>query len=386
MNIGIIDADLLGQPNHKFPNLALMKLSAYHKRKGDTVRLISYDDINPRMLVKQNFDKVFLSKVFTNSVVPEYVLKLPFVVWGGTGFYYDLAPNLPDEIEHTFPDYDLYSEWVKNDKKFQSRKHTYYRYYTEFSVGFTTRGCFRQCQFCVNRNERRVYRHSPLSEFVDPKRPKITLLDDNILGCGEHWEDIITQLQATGKPFEFKQGMDIRMLSDKKAELLSKSKYAGDYIFAFDDIADRDVIEHKLEIFRKHLPNSTPKLYVFCAFDRNGIYDDSFWIRDIEDMLERFRILQKHHAVPYLMKYDKYKESPFRDLYVALGSYNAPIIFKKLTIREYLGHRKCIINFAKRHPSIANKYFDMRFTGVGERVQETKNKQVTLFDTQTVKK
>jgi hypothetical protein len=199
---------------------------------------------------------------------------------------------------------------------------------------------------------------------VENSRGKICLLDDNILGCGEHWEDIIRQLQATGKPFEFKQGLDIRLLTDKRAELLSQCKYAGDYIFAFDNIADREVIERKLEIFKKYMPTVVPKLYVFCAFDRKGIYDDSFWINDIIDVLERFKILQQHQAVPYLMKFERYTTSKFKQLYAALGSYCAPVIFKKQTIRQYLGNKKCIIDFERQYPDIAHKYFDRRFDGV----------------------
>lgn len=106
MNIAIIDADLAGRRQHRFPNLACMKLSGYYKDKGYNVELkLDYS-------VLQAYDKVFISKVFTDTPVPEEVLSMPNVEYGGTGFFYDKAPPLPPEIEHYYPDYSLYDEWV----------------------------------------------------------------------------------------------------------------------------------------------------------------------------------------------------------------------------------------------------------------------------------
>ena len=115
MNIGIIDADLndssrlKGKRKHRFPNLASMKISSYYKSQGHNVKLLlSYDDIN-------NYDKVFISKVFTDTYVPEEVIKLPHVEYGGTGFFYDKAEPLSYEIEHCMPDYHLYEDWVNEE-------------------------------------------------------------------------------------------------------------------------------------------------------------------------------------------------------------------------------------------------------------------------------
>lgn len=107
MNIAIIDADLIGRKKHRFPNLACMKLSGYHKKLGDHVELLTDWQI-------LGLDKVYVSKVFTDTEVPEEVLTAPNVQYGGTGFYYDKAPPLPDEVEHAFPDYHLYDEWIKD--------------------------------------------------------------------------------------------------------------------------------------------------------------------------------------------------------------------------------------------------------------------------------
>ena len=101
MRIAVIDADLIGRKKHRFPNLACMKISSYHKAKGDEVILkLNYDEIH-------TFDKVYISKVFSDTPVPDEVTHMKNVYFGGTGFYYDKAPKLPDEIEHSMPDYHL---------------------------------------------------------------------------------------------------------------------------------------------------------------------------------------------------------------------------------------------------------------------------------------
>lgn len=111
MKIGIIDADLIGRKKHRFPNLACMKISAYHKDQGDDVLLITdYEAVKDNMYV-------YISKVFTDTVVPQWILEQPNVSYGGTGFFYDKAPRLPEYIEHHMPDYHLYDDWVTNQLK-----------------------------------------------------------------------------------------------------------------------------------------------------------------------------------------------------------------------------------------------------------------------------
>ena len=123
MNIGIIDADLIGAKKHRFPNLASMKISAYNKNLGNDVKLItSYDEDFSQ------YDDIYLSKVFTATQVPQSVIELPNIHCGGTGFFYDKAPPLKDEIEHCMPDYHLYDEWIstlvereREERMFRSR-------------------------------------------------------------------------------------------------------------------------------------------------------------------------------------------------------------------------------------------------------------------------
>lgn len=357
--IAIIDADLIGRKQHRFPNLACMKLSAFYKEKGYCVELkLNYDDLD-------DYKIVFISKVFTDTPIDENILNLKNVYYGGTGFYYDKAPKLEDEIEHHMPDYHLYDDWVKDCLKSGVSK-TSLKYYTDYSIGFMTRGCFRQCQFCVNKNYKKVSVHSPLDEFVDKTRKKICLLDDNFFGC-LNWKDMLLELQSTNKPFQFKQGLDERLLNDEKCEILFKSKYDGDYIFAFDNIADSPLIEKKLQLLRKHT-NIVPKFYVFCGFDRNDKWDFEFWKQDILDLLDRIQLLMKYQCLPYVMRFNRYEESPFRGMYITLARWcNQPSFFKKKSLREFglangekSACNRYIYEYLKEVPK-AEKYLDIKY-------------------------
>lgn len=330
MKIAIIDADLIGRNKHRFPNLACMKISSYHKKIGDNVELkTDYKTL-------EIYDKVYISKVFTDTEIPEYILEMQNVEYGGTGFFYDKAPNLPYEIEHCMPDYDLYKDWVQYQLN-NGGKRLDYKYYLDYSIGFLTRGCFRQCEFCVNKNYKKVEKHSPLSEFLDTTKKKICLLDDNFLGSTE-WKTMLIELQETGKPFQFKQGLDERILTDEKCELLFKSKYDGDYIFAFDNIEDKEVIERKAYLIRKYYKNKGQnfKFYVLCGFDKNEKYDMEFWKRDICNTFERIFILAKYNFKPYIMRFNKYKESPLYGSYVNIACWcNQPSLFNNLSYRDF---------------------------------------------------
>lgn len=368
MKIAIIDADLIGRKNHRFPNLACMKISGFYKEQSHHVKLkLDYSDL-------ENYDKVFVSKAFTDTYIPEAVFQMENVEYGGTGFFYDKAPPLPYEIEHHIPDYHLYDDYIETQVSKGINKKQY-KYYTDYSIGFATRGCFRKCDFCVNKNYNKVTLHSPLLEFVDPSRKKICLLDDNVLGCSK-WREIFTTLQKSGKPFQFKQGLDIRLLTDEMCQIIFESKYDGEYIFAFDDISEYELIEKKLQLIRKYT-DKTLKLYVLCAFDRKDKWDNEFWKQDIFDTFKRVELLMRYRCLPYIMRFEAYNTSPYRGMYINIASWcNMVRVYKTLSFREFcikngenLSRHRYMVEFENKYPTIG-KYMDMKYKGYSNMGQD----------------
>ena len=383
LNIAIIDADLLGRTKHRFPNLVCEKISAYHKSLGNRVVLkLNYSGLD-------KYDKVYISKVFTDTKCPTNVLEMANVAYGGTGFHFDKAPDLPCEVEHICPDYHLYDNWIKreirkakenaelNEEDFNlSSFMLQFKEYTDYSIGFLTRGCFRKCPFCVNQKYDHVFCHSPLKEFLVEDRKKICLLDDNFLG-GPKWKEFLEQLIATGKPFKFKQGLDERLLTDEKCELLFSAKYDGDYTFAFDKTSDYKLIESKLKMIRKYSKTASIKFYVLVGFEST---DE----KDIENIFLRLELLMQYKCLPYIMRYRNkndtpWERSPYRSMYVTIARWgNQPSFFKKMSFRQFCEanqryHKNpdgknplcsamsAITEFEKKFPKIAKKYFDIRF-------------------------
>lgn len=326
MNIAIIDNDLLMRDNHNFPNLAVMKLSAYHKQKGDNVELAIFNDINPMSLFKKDYDKIYISKAFTETHTPDFVYNLPNVKLGGTGFYFDKAEPLPYEIEHMKPDYNAYESAYKiiKDKMF----------YTDYSIGYTTRGCFRHCSFCVNKNSNKVYLHSPIDEFYDTTRKKIALLDDNILGLpNKDLFKIFDRFEEINKPIQYRQGMDIRLLTEERIQRLLKLKYDGGkggftYYFSFDLWEFAEIIEQKLKLFSEMYFKNKPdvkwirtKLYCFTGFNPNNEQSERYWLNDLEILFKRIEIIFRYKAAPFVMKHKDYKNSPFSFVYDEVANY-----------------------------------------------------------------
>ena len=380
MRIGIVDADLIGRNKHRFPNLVCEKLSAYWKEKGAEVVLLT--DYTWSV---DNYDRVYVSKVFTDTPVPEWIVETEKIHIGGTGFYFDKAPDLPHDIEHHMPDYSFYNNWIEsivndamkdkgqeestfNEASFRSQ----FREYKECSIGFLTRGCFRKCEFCVNKRYDHAFKHSPLEEFYDPSRPVICLLDDNFLGCPQ-WKEMLQELIATGKRFKFKQGLDERLLTDEKCELLFSANYEGDYTFAFDNIADYELIKSKLEMIRRYTASNAVKFYVLVGFE-------STTIEDIENAFKRIELLMRYHCVPYIMRFQNknetpWKESEFRGMYTQLARWcNQPNLYKKMSFRQFCVRSqeitktdrwcaayKVLQEFESKHPELAAKYFDLRY-------------------------
>lgn len=319
-----------------------MKISGHYKRQGDDVKFkTDYDNL-------ERFDKVYVAKVFTDTPLPVEglfgnPLDAPNIIKGGTGFFFDKAEPLPPEIEHAMPDYHFYDSTCDAPA------------YTDYSIGFLTRGCFRHCPFCVNRRANKVVAHSPLKEFLDPTRKKICLLDDNFFGY-KGWRDLLIELRETGKPFVFKQGLDIRLLDEERAELLLTSHYDGDFIFAFDDVKDAPLIEDKINLISRYinLQSNRIKFYVLCGYDRQGLYDEDFWRRDIQSVFTRVALLKKYACLPYLMRHENYKLAPQPRLYSNLARWcNQPQFFLKKSFADFLAAD----NTYKRRISNSNPFF-----------------------------
>jgi len=273
MKIGLLDVD-----SYHFPNLPLMKLSAHHKAQGDTVEWWSETG---------SYDRVYMSKVFDEtytSDIPEPV-NAAEIVKGGTG--YGLENRLPDEIEHTYPDYSLYPKLTKDT-----------------AYGFLTRGCCRGCSFCIvsakeGRQSRKV---ADLSEFWRGQK-HIKLLDPNLTACKE-WRDIFGQLAESGAWVDLTQGLDIRLMTEDKIAELMKIKVKQVH-FAWDNYEDREMIVPKLKKFAEITGWSRKKLNVYVLTNYNTT---------LEQDLERIYTLREMGYMPYVMIYNKQETKKGSDL------------------------------------------------------------------------
>lgn len=283
MKIGLIDVD-----GHNYPNLPLMKLSAYHKAKGDSVEW--YEP-----LLSGHMDRVYMSKVFSFTPDYEYYINADEIIRGGTGYAislingreaYDKSKDKPlaDEIEHIYPDYSIYPQ------------------FTDTAYGFLTRGCPRGCGFChVKAKEGGCsYKVADLSEFWRGQR-NIVLCDPNILACPEHME-LLQQLADSKARVEFNQGIDIRLVNDQNIEMLEKIKLDGIH-FTFDRWCDREIIEPRLRQFANKTGYNKDKGRVMVYILTN--YDTT-----LEQDLYRIQLCRELRFSPYPMIYDKEHAAP----------------------------------------------------------------------------
>ena len=139
-------------------------------------------------------------------------------------------------------------------------------------------------------------------------------------------------------------------------------RYDGIPTFAFDNIADKDIIIDKLKMIRRYTDREC-RFYVLCGFDRNGKYDEDFWVQDIADTFERIHILFEYHCFAYIMRYEKYRESPWYGMYVDLAAWcNQPSMCRHKTFPELMAMRnkKALRDanvFAEKYPEIAERYY-----------------------------
>jgi hypothetical protein len=277
MKIGLYDVD-----SHNFPNLPLMKISAWHKSQGDEVEW---------WFPMMHYDKVYVSKVFGDeySQMDMTAISADEIVFGGTGFaitvedgkevyHKDRDKDLPYEIEHIYPDYSLYPELTKDT-----------------AYGFLTRGCPRQCAFCHTSKKDGKISHKvcDLTEFWNGQK-NIVLLDQNILACKD-WKDLLQQLIDSKANVEFNGGLDIRLMTEEKAEYVKRVKQKIVH-FAWDRYEDKEIILPKFKMFKEISKFDERKMIVYTIVNHNTTFE--------QDM-DRITTLRSLGYSPYVMVYNK---------------------------------------------------------------------------------
>ena len=274
MKIGLIDVD-----GHHFPNLALMRISAWHKAQGDEVEWWMGDLFH--------YDIVYKSKVFSDAYSQDIddPMNADKVVKGGTGYAISMADGrevynksadgvLADEIERMKPDYSIYPEY-------------------DFAIAMTTRGCPRGCPFChvVPKEGRCSHKVADVSDFYDGQK-RIEILDPNITACKERF-DLYDQYIETKATITFNQGLDIRFITERDIEYISKMKTKSLH-FAWDN--PKDDLKPKFEMFAQAYTKSKEHISVFCLTNFNST---------LEEDLYRIYTLRDLGYYPYVMVYDK---------------------------------------------------------------------------------
>lgn len=308
MKIGLIDADNYGRTGKIFPNLPLMKISAWHKKNGDNVAW--YDG--------SYCDKVYISKVFSSTKEPEIEIEAGEIIRGGSGYairiengkeVYDKKCDKPldNEIEHIYPDYSIYE-------------------ITDTAYGFMQRGCPRACDFCHVKSmqgtaSRRV---ADLSEFWRGQK-NIVLLDPNITALKD-WKNVFQQLIDSGANIDFSQGLDIRLMTPEKAEMLLRMKIKSVH-FAWDNYEDGKWVKPKLQEFKRISGWNRSKVTVYILTNFNTTIDQD---------LERVMFVRSLNFQPYIMRYDKEHIKRGSEINALARWVNfVPLFWKYGTFEEY---------------------------------------------------
>ena len=298
MKIGLIDVD-----GHHFPNLALMRISAFHKAKGDEVEWWVGDLFH--------YDIVYMSKVFSNAYSPDIPepMNADVVIKGGTGYCITLGEdgkehfdesknkNLPEEMEKMFPDYSIYPQF-------------------NFAVAMTSRGCPRKCEFCIvgTKEGRCSIKVADVWDFWNGQ-PEIQILDPNITACLQKRE-LFQQYKETGALLEFNQGLDIRLLNEADIQDLNEMRLKNIH-FAWDN--PKENLEPKFKAFAEKFRRKTHIGTVYCLTNFGST---------MEENLFRIYTLRDLGFDPYVMIYDKpHAPQEIRDLQRWC---NNKIIFKKV--------------------------------------------------------
>lgn len=291
MNIGLLDID-----GHNFPNLALMKISAWHKQQGHSVEFAD---------MFGEYDIIYKSKVFSWTQDPDYVYNTNEIIKGGTGF--DYSVKLPDEIETMCPDYSLYN--------------------CDHAYGFLTRGCIRNCPWCiVPKKEGEIKPNSDIDDFIGNHKTAV-LMDNNVL-ASDHGIKQIEKIIEKGIKIDFNQGIDARLINNSIAKLLSKVKWIRYIRLSCDSINNLSYIKHAVKLLNKNgvknynifvymlIENTDDAIYLANYFKEIGICPFGQPYRDFKNKPPTFE--QKKVArwinikkVFKTMTYERFKETGY---------------------------------------------------------------------------
>lgn len=302
MKVGLIDVD-----GHKFPNLALMRISAYHKENGDTVEWWKGDLFY--------YDIVYKSKIFGDAYSVDLYdpMNCGEVIQGGTGYcistvsgkeVYDKAKDkqLPAEVEQMFPDYSIYPEY-------------------DFAVSMTSRGCPRGCAFChvASKEGRKSVKVANVKDFYNGQK-LIEVLDPNITACKDK-HDLFEQYIETGAKICFNQGLDIRLLTQEDVSYLNRMRIERLH-FAWDNPKENLVDRFMGFAERFKRKSNIATVYVLTNFGST-----------IEEDLFRINTLSALGYDPFVMVYNK-NEAP-RQTKDLQRWCNSKMIFKSVPWEEY---------------------------------------------------
>ena len=285
MIIALHDAD-----NTNFPNLALMKLSAYHKNRGDTVEWY-------QALRASAYSLIYSSKVFTWTNDLQLTGN---VLIGGTG--YKTENILQEEAEHCCPDYTLYNQ--------------------NYSMGFLTRGCIRKCEWCVvPKKEGGIRPHADIDEFARHK--DVVLLDNNVL-ASDHGIQQIEKIVRLKLKIDFNQGLDCRLIDNSIAKLLSKAKWLSAVRLSCDTQSQIPSIQKAVNLLRWY--NVTPRVYFVYVL-----------VRDIPTALEIVKYLKGMNLDPFAQPYrDQIGTKPTKEQERFARWVNMKSIFKSVVWEDYI--------------------------------------------------
>lgn len=283
MRIGLVDYD------GRLTNLALMKLSAFHKAQGHEVVL------NPVSPV--GLDKTFVSLIFSKSREKALATygDFPDVDFGGTG--YSITKILPAAIEGMRPDYDLYktSDVFNRISGRIGKKENIWKKAEEIvnaGVGFLSRGCPRSCKFCiVNEKEGDLKRVGSISDIINPKSRFLCLLD-NSLCANDDILDILAEIRDRNLVVDISQGVDVRLLTPEVAKALSEVRHWRSLHYAWDIPQAGKSVLAGIEILSKFVRRSAQMCFVLCGFDT-----------EFQEDMERVTLLKERGIRPYVMVY-----------------------------------------------------------------------------------